>query len=372
MSRLPAVFARHISHAIHGPLPLDPAKTKRLLAALTASFQRHLDAAHPTPSTPAPAPSASSSNTRPLPASAFHASASHYANILQHPAFTIRPDPEVAALHRLQGLLLQDDPSAPAIQGCLAALAQRPATSAPGGLAAKILSMFRAGDRVSLLYEPAAAKDFGRLALRDDRADLVLQLVQEWPNRVAVALVAAFLVEKGPHEALRFIVSAHSGIGPDAGPKLDGSYARCLQLFCRYLLAHPEAIGQVRPKVYDQVMRHEARWGAKITPFYKSTLELFNPATPKCGPALALIQKYEKASDKPTEHWTIAYRRGFIRFSFRLAQLLIQHGRYKDADFVLDFCKYTFPEELASEESRLQKEVDESVIASKVVGLLGI
>jgi hypothetical protein len=54
-----SVFTRGISHAIHGPLPLDPAKTKRLLAALTASFQRHLDAAHPTPSTPPPSVSAS-------------------------------------------------------------------------------------------------------------------------------------------------------------------------------------------------------------------------------------------------------------------------------------------------------------------------
>jgi hypothetical protein len=61
-----------------------------------------------------------------------------------------------------------------------------------------------------------------------------------------------------------------------------------------------------------------------------------------------------------------------IRFSFRLAQLLIHHGRYSDADFVLDFCKSKFPGELASEEAQSQKETAETAIASKVVGLLGI
>jgi hypothetical protein len=131
-------------------------------------------------------------------------------------------------------------------------------------------------------------------------------------------------------------------------------------------------VGQVTPAVYDKVLRKAHRWGSKISPFYKSTLELFNPGTPKCDPALAMIKEYEKASDKRKEHFTIAYRRVVIRFSFRLAQLLIQHGRYKDADFVLDFCKYTFPGELPSEESQRRRETDESVIASKVVGLLGI
>src|SRR6201999_1022851 len=42
---------RRLSSAIHPQLPLDARRTEQLLATLTASFQRHLDRAHPTSST---------------------------------------------------------------------------------------------------------------------------------------------------------------------------------------------------------------------------------------------------------------------------------------------------------------------------------
>ena len=90
-------------------------------AALTAL----LDSAHRTSSTPRPSLSVSST-LQPVSTSAFHASASHYANILQHPAFTpLTLDPKSnastipTALRRLQALLLQDDPNASAVEACL-------------------------------------------------------------------------------------------------------------------------------------------------------------------------------------------------------------------------------------------------------------
>ena len=369
-----SVFSRGISHAIHGPLPLDPAKTKRLLAALTAL----LDSAHRTSSTPPPSVSASSA-PQPVSTSAFHASASHYANILQHPAFTpLTLDPKSSAstiptaLRRLQALLLQDDPNASAVEACLAALVRQTATSGAGGLAGKILSMFRAGDRVSMLHErSAAAKDFGRLALRSDRPDLARRLVLSAPTGSAagVATTAAFLLERGPDVALRFVLSVFDG---DAARTPDEAYAKCLRLVCRYLLAHPEAAGQVSREVYDEVLRQYHIRGAVITNFDRLTLGLFGPGAPNCEPALRWIRDYEEASSKVVDHWSAAYRRMVIRFSFRLAQLLIQHGQYADADFVLDFCKSIFPGDLASEESQSQKETTETAIASKVVGLLGI
>jgi hypothetical protein len=361
-----SVFTRRISHATHGPLPLDPAKTKRQLAALTAL----LDSAQRTSSTPPPSVSASST---PQPVStAFHASASHYANILQHPAFTpLTLDPKSSAstiptaLRRLQALLLQDDPNASAVEACLAALVRQTATSGAGGLAGKILSMFRAGDRVSMLHErSAAAKDFGRLALRSDRPDLARRLALSAPagSAAGVATTAAFLLERGPDVALRFVLSVFGG---DAARTPDEAFAKCLKLVCRYLLAHPEAAGQVSREVYDEVLRQYHIRGAVITNFDRLTLGLFGPGAPNCEPALRWIRDYEEVSSK-------VYRRMVIRFSFRLAQLLIQHGQYADADFVLDFCKSKFPAELASEESQSQKETTETAIASKVVGLLGI
>lgn len=380
MPTLPSAFTRSISNAIHGPLPLNPAKTKRLLAVLTASFQRHLDAAHPTSST-----SASSASPHLIaPTSAFHASASHYANILQHPAFTAlacnkhQTDALTlpAVLRRLQALLLQDGPSVYGVEACLAVLVQQLAGSAPRGLAAKILGMFRVGNHMAMLHErSAAAKDFGRLALREDRVDMLHQLAREATSDVVtvrVALTAAHLLERGPDFALRFIVSVHNhGIHGLVPAALDKSYAKCLKLVCRYLLAHPEAVDQVRPEIYHVVLRQAHRWNPKTAPFDSATLGLFRPGAPNCEKALALIQRYDKASDKSLTQ-TAKYRRLFIRFCFRLAQLLIQHGRLQDANFVLDFCKYTFPDELASRQSQSQKETDESDVASKVVGLLGI
>jgi hypothetical protein len=229
--------------------------------------------------------------------------------------------------------------------------------------------MFRAGNRVSMLHErSAAAKDFGRLALRENQPELAHRLARQAPSdaTVRVAMTAAFLLERGPNDALRFVVSIFNG---DVPVTLDQAYGKCLRLVCRYLLAHPEEVGQVTPAVYNDVLRESRRWDPKITRFDRLTLGLFNPGAPKCEPALALVQ--ETASQK-LDNWTAPYRRAFIRFSFRLAQLLIQHGRYEDADFVLNFCRNAFPGELASAESHGRRETDESVLASKVAGLLGI